>query len=188
MASRTEQWESAAAWHLPQIGRPASQKQARIRTQSHRGPPPRGTSDRDKAVDALMALLSEQSFEQIGLAEVAGRAGIKLSACAREFGSTLAIYAAHVKDIDNNVLDGGDADMAEEPARERLFDVMMRRLEALAPTRKRSRSDDTLGAAQSAAWLWRSMPWRCARKPGCWKLPASAHRVRTRRSAHKARH
>ena len=31
-------------------------------------PPPRGTTDRDKAVDALMALLAEHSFEQIGLA------------------------------------------------------------------------------------------------------------------------
>jgi AcrR family transcriptional regulator len=103
-------------------------------------PPPRGTSDRDKAVDALMALLSEHPFEQIGLAEVAGRAGIKLSALRAEFGSTLAIYAAHIKDIDNIVLDGGDADMAEEPARERLFDVEMRRIEALAPYKEAVRS------------------------------------------------
>ena len=57
-------------------------------------PPPRGTSDRDKAVDALMALLAEQSFEQIGLAEVAGQAGIKLSQLRAEFGSTLAILSA----------------------------------------------------------------------------------------------
>ena len=95
--------------------------------------PPRGTGDRDKAVDALMALLAENSFEQIGLAEVAGRAGIKLSELRAEFGSTLAILAAHIKDIDKTVLAGGDSDMSEEPARERLFDVLMRRLEALAP-------------------------------------------------------
>jgi AcrR family transcriptional regulator len=96
-------------------------------------PPSRGTSDRDKAIDALMTLLAEHSFEQIGLAEVAGRAGIKLSQLRAEFGSTLAILAAHVKSIDRIVLDGGDADMAEEPVRERMFDVLMRRLEALAP-------------------------------------------------------
>src|SRR5512141_3095391 len=76
--------------------------------------PPRGTSNRDKATDALMALLAEHPFEQIGLAEVAGRAGIKLSALRAEFGSTLAIFAAHMKDIDRAVLSGGDADMAEE--------------------------------------------------------------------------
>lgn len=103
-------------------------------------PPLRGTSDRDKAVDALMALLAEQSFEDIGLAEVAGRAGVKLSALRAEFGSTLAIYAAHIKDIDKAVLDGGDDDMAEEPPRERLFDVLMRRLEVMTPYKEAVRS------------------------------------------------
>ncbi len=64
---------------------------------------------------------------------MAGRAGLKLSELRGEFGSTLAIVAAHMKDIDRAVLAGDGADMAEEPARERLFDVLMRRLEALAP-------------------------------------------------------
>jgi AcrR family transcriptional regulator len=96
-------------------------------------PPPRGATDGDKAIDALMSLLAEQSFEQIGLAEVAGRAGLKLSQLRSEFGSTLAILGAHIKDIDRAVLAGGDADMEEESPRERLFDVLMRRLEALAP-------------------------------------------------------
>ncbi len=103
-------------------------------------PPPRGSSDRDKAIGALMALLAEHRFEQIGLAEVAGRAGIKLSQLRAEFGSTLSILAAHMKDIDRTVLAGGDADMAEEPPRERLFDVLMRRLEALAPYKEAVRS------------------------------------------------
>ena len=103
-------------------------------------PPSRGASDRDKAIDALMALLAEHSFEQIGLAEVAGRAGLKLSQLRAEFGSTLAILGAHFKDIDRAVLDGGDADMLEEPVRERLFDVLMRRLEALAPYKEAVRS------------------------------------------------
>ncbi len=102
-------------------------------------PPPRGTSDRDKAVDALMALLAEHRFGDIGLAEVAGRAGLKLSQLRAEFGSTLAIYAAHVKDIDSAVLAGG-GDMTEEPPRERLFDVLMRRIEALAPYKDAVRS------------------------------------------------
>ena len=102
--------------------------------------PPRGTTDRDKAIDALMALLAEHSFEEIGLAEVAGHAGIKLSQLRAEFGSTLAVLAAHIKDIDRAVLAGGDADMADEPVRERLFDVLMRRLEALAPYKEAVRS------------------------------------------------
>jgi len=103
-------------------------------------PPPRGTTDRDKAVDALMALLADHAFEEIGLAEVAGRAGIKLSQLRAEFGSTSAILAAHIKDIDRTVLAGGDDDMAEEPVRERLFDILMRRIEALGPYRQAVRS------------------------------------------------
>ena len=102
-------------------------------------PPPRGGSDRDKAVDALMALLAEHSFEEIGLAEVAGRAGLKLSQLRAEFSSTLAIVAAHIKDIDRIVLAGGDAE-AEETARDRMFDVLMRRLEALTPYKDATRS------------------------------------------------
>jgi AcrR family transcriptional regulator len=112
-------------------------KQRRVQAQAAA---PRGTSDRDKAIDALMALLAEHHFEQIGLAEVAGRAGLKLSELRAEFGSPLAIVAAYIKDIDRAVLAGGSADMTEEPARERLFDVLMRRLEALAPYREAVRS------------------------------------------------
>ena len=95
-------------------------------------PPPRGSSDRDKAIDAMMALLAEHAFEEIGLAEVAGRAGLKLSELRTAFGSTLAIVGAHIKDVDRAVLAGDAGDMTEEPARERLFDVLMRRIEALA--------------------------------------------------------
>jgi len=101
---------------------------------------PRSGSDRDKAIASLMELLAEQPFEDIGLAEVAGRAGIKLSQLRSEFGSTLAILGAHIKQIDGAVLDGGDADMAEETPRDRLFDVLMRRLELLAPYKDSIRS------------------------------------------------
>lgn len=118
--------------------KPAAKKSIKRKTAA--APPPRGTGDRDKAIDALMALLAEHAFEEIGLAEVAGRAGIKLSALRAEFGSTLAIYGAHIKDIDKTVLDGGDADMAEEPPRERLFDVLMRRIEAMTPYKEAVRS------------------------------------------------
>ena len=54
--------------------------------------------------------------------------------------STLAILAAQVKETDRAVLAGSDADMAEEPPRERLFDVLMRRIEVLAPHKAAVRS------------------------------------------------
>lgn len=95
---------------------------------------------RDRIIDAMMALLTEVSFEQIGLSDVARRAGITLAQLRQEFSSTLAIVAAHVKETDRKVLASGDADMAEESPREKLFDVLMRRLEILGPRKQAIRS------------------------------------------------
>ncbi|MCZ7658251.1 MAG: TetR/AcrR family transcriptional regulator [Xanthobacteraceae bacterium] len=100
--------------------------------------PPR--SDREKIIDAFMALLAEKPIEVIGFGEIAARAGVPLTQCRAEFGSVLAVLAAHAKAIDRAVLAGGDGDMTEEPPRERLFDVLMRRIEALAPHKAAMRS------------------------------------------------
>ena len=50
-----------------------------------------------------MALLAEKPIEQIGLAEIAKRAGVSLSNLRDVFGATLAILAAHMKAIDRAV-------------------------------------------------------------------------------------
>jgi AcrR family transcriptional regulator len=97
-------------------------------------------SPRVRIIDAFMGLLAEHSFERIGLADIATRAGVSLSELRGEFGSTLAILAGHVKELDRQVLAGIDPDMAEETPRERLFDVLMRRLELLAPHKEAVRS------------------------------------------------
>lgn len=96
--------------------------------------------DRDLIVDAFMALLAEKRFEQIGFAEIAARAGVPLSELRTAYDSKLSILAARMKEVDRKVLAGGDADLAEESPRERLFDVLMRRIEALAPDRSAVRS------------------------------------------------
>jgi AcrR family transcriptional regulator len=100
----------------------------------------RPLSDRDKIIQAFFALLAEQEFEEIGYMDIAGRAGVPLATLRKEFGSKLPIVAAYVKAIDRKVLAGGDADIADEPPRERLFDVLMRRLEAMAPDKAAIRS------------------------------------------------
>jgi AcrR family transcriptional regulator len=97
-------------------------------------------SDRDKIVAALLTLLAEMPFEEIGPADVAGGAGVSLAQLRGEFSSTLGILAAHVKAVDRAVLAQDMSDMEEEPARERLFDVLMRRIEILAPHREAVRS------------------------------------------------
>jgi AcrR family transcriptional regulator len=90
-------------------------------------------SDRERIVAIFMTLLAEKPIERIDLTEIAAGADVSLGALRGEFPSKLAMLAAHVKAIDRAVLEGGDGDMAEEPPRERLFDVLMRRIELLAP-------------------------------------------------------
>ena len=95
---------------------------------------------RDKVVAAFLELLAERPFEEIGLSDIAARAGVSLAQLRDEFASTLAILAAHIKATDRAVLAADLSDMDEEPPRERLFDVLMRRLEVLAPHREAVRS------------------------------------------------
>ncbi len=96
--------------------------------------------ERERIIDAFISLLAEKPIEQIGFAEIANQAGVSLSELRGHFGTTLAILAAQMKEIDRQVLAGIDADMAEEPPRERLFDVLMRRLEMLEPHKVAVRS------------------------------------------------
>jgi AcrR family transcriptional regulator len=76
-------------------------------------PPPTG-SERERIVRAFMQLLAEKPIERMDLNEIAKRASVSLAKLRGEFDST--------------------------PPRDRLFDVLMRRLEALAPHKTAIRS------------------------------------------------
>ena len=97
-------------------------------------------ANRGKIIDAFMELLARQRIEDIGFGAIARRTGLSLADCRAAFPSVLAVLAAYTQKIDHQVLAGGDPDTAEEPPRERLFDVLMRRLEALAPHKAAIRS------------------------------------------------
>jgi AcrR family transcriptional regulator len=120
------------------MARKAARSKARRSTPAT--PPPPADTPRAKIIEAFMALLAEQPIEKIGFADLAERAGVSLAELRGEFSSTMAILAAHVKHLDRQVLAGGDADMDQEDPRERLFDVLMRRLELLAPHKEAVRS------------------------------------------------
>ena len=94
-----------------------------------------------------------------------------------EFDGKLAILSAYLKQIDRAVLAGGSADMAEESPRDRLFDVLMRRIDAMTPYRRRSAP---CCARQRAipALHWRSTASPCAPSNGCSQQPAFRLQVR----------
>jgi AcrR family transcriptional regulator len=117
--------------------RPARKSSARSSSSPSATPP---ASDREKIVTAFLRLLGAKRLEQIGFADIAEAADVSLAQLRGEFPSALAILAAHVKSIDRAVLSEDFSDVEEEPPRERLFDVLMRRLELLAPHRDAVRS------------------------------------------------
>ena len=100
---------------------------------------PAGTP-RERIIEGFMNLLAEKPIERIGLAEIAERAGVSLADLRGEFSTPLAILAAHVKELDRKVLTEVDPDMEEESPRERLFDVLMRRIELLGAHKEAVRS------------------------------------------------
>ncbi len=95
---------------------------------------------RDRIIDALMILLAEKALEQISLGDVARQAEVSLADLRDEFSSMVSIVTAHMKRIDRAVLAADNSDMAGESVREKLFDVLMRRLEALTPDKAAMRS------------------------------------------------
>ena len=88
---------------------------------------------RNRIIDAAMALAAERAWEDVDLVHVAKRARVKPATLRGIFDSKFAILEALAARVDGEVLDDVDEDMAEEVARERLFDVLMRRFEALNP-------------------------------------------------------
>ena len=120
--------------------RPARRSPAKPTRAAQKAAPSAAATEREKIVAGFLSLLAEKPIEQIGLAEIAAEAGVSLAELRGEFSSPLAIYSAHIKSIDRSVLAADLSDMAEEPPRERLFDVLMRRLEAMTPHREAVRS------------------------------------------------
>jgi AcrR family transcriptional regulator len=86
-----------------------------------------------KITTALMALIAERRFSMIGLDDVAARAEISLADLRAAYASVPAILADHAARVDRAVLEGDDPAMADEPIKERLFDVLMRRFDVLSP-------------------------------------------------------
>lgn len=118
----------------------------------HPAPP---ASPKDRIIDAVMELAAERDWHDFGITEVAARAGLSLAEFREAFPSKGAVLAGFSRRIDKIVLDGTGADLDEETGRERLFDVLMRRLDAMTPYKAglESVSEWVRGDALAAAAL-----------------------------------
>ncbi len=123
---------------------------------------------RDKVIDALMALAAERSFGDIGLADVAAEADVSLATLRSLYNGKLGILADFSRRIDEGVLGKGTPSGAEP--RDRLFEVLMHRFDALAPHRPALRR--ILTAGRRDPMLMRALH-RIARKSQMWTLVAA---------------
>ena len=124
----------------------ASLKAAQVgRTSS----PPK-LSPREAAVEALMRLAAEQPWNDIEISDIAREAGLTLAELRDLFPSKGAVLGGLTRIIDRKVLEGDIAGLEEEPTRERLFDVLMRRLDAMDALQARPASNRLRDAGRAA--------------------------------------
>jgi AcrR family transcriptional regulator len=146
----------------------------------------------ETALDAFLGLIAEKGFAAVALRDVAEAAGVGMADLYRVYPDKVSLVAAFMARLDTEVLAGTPTrNDPEETARDRLFDVMMRRYDALRPHRaalgaiRRAGTRDPMLALAMGPALRRSMAAmlvRCGRTV-FWRftMPFPASSTATRR-------
>ncbi len=120
----------------------------------------------EKIVNAAMRLAASRGWRELPLAEIARAAKVSLADLSAHFSSKAQILNAYGQRIDARVLEEASAEeLSAETPRDRLFDVLMMRFDAMADEKealKRIASDlrrDPLASAPLARPLLQSMGW-----------------------------
>ena len=101
-----------------------------------------GKDIRGSIVDATLALAARRRFEDVTIRDIAAEAGVSLADFRDAFPSKGAVLAGLNRRIDREVLKTPLGELTSSSARDRLFDVLMRRLDAMAPYREGLREID----------------------------------------------
>lgn len=146
----------------------AKGRSARSSGASPRRPAPAtaGTADeRDRIIDATFACIAYQGWRRVSLADIAAEAGMPILRVYRMFQSKTAILCGFLRRIDETVLAAPLDGEPDERPRDRVFDLLMRRFDALTPYRGaiealgRELPADPFAALAAGAALLRSMRW-----------------------------
>lgn len=118
---------------------------------------------RRRIVDAALRLAATEGWRDLGMARIAEAAGVSLAELHAAFPIRGCILDAFIRRIDEQVLAAGPAD-SSDGVRDRLFELLMRRFDALAPHKAavaailRDIIDPSVGLVGLPA-LARSMAW-----------------------------
>ena len=122
-------------------------------------------SDPDRIIDAALAAIEAQGWRNLSLAAIAAAAGLPILRVYRVFPSKVAILCGLLRRIDETVLAAPLEMPDDERPRDRVFDLLMRRFDALTPykgalavLRRELPADPPAALAAAHAGL-RSMRW-----------------------------
>lgn len=97
---------------------------------------PSGGDSRRRIIDAMLDMAARDGWRAVTLNALAAETGLALTDVYDLFPSKQAALAAFLDGIDRSVLAGTTAAASSDPPRDRLFDIMMRRFDALHPHKK----------------------------------------------------
>ena len=122
-------------------------------------------NDRERIIEAMLACIERQGWRRLSLADIAGAAGVPILQVYRVYRSKPAILCGFFRRIDETVLAMPLDTAPDERPRDRVFDLLMRRFDALGPHRaalerlSRDLPADPVAALATGARLLRSMRW-----------------------------
>jgi len=125
-------------------------------------PPP---NDHDLIIDAAFARIAQDGWRALSMGAIAAEAGLPILRVYRAFPSKPAILAGFFRRIDEAVLAVPVEAEADERPRDRVFDLLMRRFDALGPYKTalevlgRELPGNPCAALAAGARLLRSMHW-----------------------------
>ncbi|MEX0695224.1 MAG: TetR family transcriptional regulator [Rhodospirillales bacterium] len=120
-------------------------------------------STRDRLIDAALELAAETPWQRLSLPEIASHAGVTTGDALMTLPGRMPVLKALMDRIDAEVMGGLADDPLDGTTRDQLFDLLMRRFDALAAHRAgmasitRALRSDPLSAACLGGRLLRSM-------------------------------
>lgn len=90
------------------------------------------STEKGRVVAAAMRLAATRPWSEVAIRDIAAEAGISLADLRRSFGSKTQIVAGYMRAVDDAVLNSATFGGAETSPRDRLFEVLMARFDAMA--------------------------------------------------------
>jgi len=111
----------------------SARKTAKARPKAAKRPSPGGSGGDPKAAlrQALLRMVAAGGWRDLSYAEIAKDAGLSLAAAYQAYPSKAAILTGIGRDIDTRLFASLEEDPLDGSAKDRLFDLLMRRFDAL---------------------------------------------------------